>query len=308
MVELYGPEGAGKTWILSKAYAKALDSGMKVLHYDAEGTYNKIFAAMNGVDVSKLHYSDNDRCEEILSEIEQLCLNNEYDIIGIDSLAALVPQKMADDDLGKNNYSPLANAISRCLPRVSSAIKRSKTVVFFVNQLRDNVGELYGDPEKTPGGRSLKFYATYRLDVRRRSSKKEEFPHMYNSDGRQIGHRLCVKTKKNKVFPPGLECLVDLMYQKPSRIFDIISNAISTDVIQRQRTKTGELRGKKLTYRNLDFVPGSKFSAGEVFFWLKENGLVCNLLSDMGVDDFEEFLISEDISDEDVEKYMIETI
>jgi hypothetical protein len=215
---------------------------------------------------------------------------------------------MADDDLGKNNYSPLANSIARCLPRVSSAIKRSKTVVFFVNQLRDNVGELYGDPEKTPGGRSLKFYATYRLDVRRRSSPKAEFPHMYNADGRQIGHRLCVRTKKNKVYPPGLECMVDLMYQKPSRIFDIISNAINTDVIQRQRTKTGELRGKKLSYRDLDFAPDAKCSAGEVFFWLKENGLICRLLSDMGIDDFEEFLISGDISDEDVEKYMIETI
>jgi hypothetical protein len=131
---------------------------------------------------------------------------------------------------------------------------------------------------------------------------------LFNADGKPIGHRMRIKTTKNKVAPPYKECILDLMYQKPSRVCQIITEAIDSDVIERARKKDGTLWGRKLSYRGQNFVPEEKYSASEACFWLKENGKLCHLLEDMGVDDFDEFIESEDLTIEEVEKYLVETI
>ena len=305
-IELFGPEGHGKTWILSRTYAINLAKGLKCLHIDAEGTYNEKFAAMHGVDALSLHYSNNDCAEEIMENVENLCLNNEYDVIGIDSLASLVPMRVKKSEMGKEDFSPLAATISRCIPRVSSVLKKSKTVLILVNQLRDSMNA-YGAAEHTPGGRAVKFYASLRVDARKRSIKKQDRPELFQ-DNKPIGHVLHIKTSKNKMYPPFKDCDVDVWYQVSTSIVSIVAKAIEEDVIERQRTQnTDELRGKKLTYKGQEYVPQIKYDAEATMVWLRENGLLCNLLADMGVEDFDEFILNGDITEDDVVKFLSET-
>jgi recombination protein RecA len=307
MVEIAGPEGSGKTYLLSRLYAKCQENGLKCMHIDAEGTYHLEFAKMHGVDPNKLHITEDDRCEEVMRQLEEFFKNNVYDVIGIDSLASLVATRTYDSEMGKQNFSPLAGAIANCYPRVNSALKKSKTLLVFINQLRDNVessGKPWLDPEKTPGGRTIKFYASVRLMVKPRKPLKADRPDMF-IDARRIGHTLLCKTMKNKIFTPFKECSTDLMYSLPSKAISIIEEAIDKDVIERQRNKKGELYGKGLSYKGLLFVPENKYDLYSTFTWLKENEIFLDLLEQMGVDDFEEFIESGDITEEDVQKFLI---
>jgi len=306
-IELFGPEGSGKTFLVSKLFATCAERELKVALYDAEGTYHKDFAALHGVDIDKLDISYEDEAEKIFEEIESLCNSNIYDVIAIDSLASLVPRQVADNEMGKQSYSPLAGTISRCIPRLNSAVKKSKTVLILINQLRDDVGKFAGygpPPEKTPGGRAIKFAASLRVDVRKRSYGKTDRPDLYDVHGRAIGHSLKIKTIKNKICSPGRVTELDLMYEKPREILKAIKEAIDTDVIARQRTKAGDLRGKKLTYREMEYSPPVKEDPTAVLLWLKENDLICHLLEDMGHDDFDQFIESEDLTPEEIQNYM----
>ena len=308
MVELFGPEGSGKTYALVRTYAKSLQSGLKCLHIDAEGTYHLGFSALHGVDNSKMHISEKDCCEDVMDDIEAVLLDNIYDVIGVDSLASLVPRRTTEGDMGKENYGNLAASLSRCYPRVNSALKKSKTALIFINQLRDDVaaaGKRWLEPEKTPGGRVVKFYASIRVDVRRSFPDKESKPEMFEN-GRKIGHIIKCKTVKNKVYEPFHKCECDLMYKKPSRTVLLIKEAIETDVIERQRAaSTGNLHGKTLIYKDKSTTPVVKYDAYHTYFWLKENNLLISLLADMGVDDFDEFIESGEITQEQVEEYLI---
>ena len=302
-IELFGPEGSGKTWLLSQVYAHCTANGLKALHYDSEGSYSKPFAQMHGVDTEKLDYSEEDCCEKIMEEIESLIESNVYDVIGIDSLAALVPKRVAESDMGKENFSPLALAMSRCFPRVNSALKKSKTVLIMVNQLRDNVGVMYGEAEKTPGGRTTKFHASVRVDVRRKLPKKAERPDMFEGDI-AIGHHLKITIKKNKVAAPFRVCTVDLMYKMNRPIIELVKTAMETDIIERNRNKSGELYGKKVSFMGESFSPSKKENYEEIFLWLQARGVLCDLVAAMDEDDFDQYIETKDITEEEVSLFL----
>lgn len=306
-VELYGPEGSGKTYLLSRLYAYCQQNGLKAAHYDAEGTYSKDFAKLHGVDTTKLAYSAEDKAEKIFEEIEKLCEENVYDVIGIDSLASLVPEMMMERDMGAQSYSLLAAAISRCIPRLSSAVKKSKTVVILINQVRDDVSASkysHGPNEKTPGGRAVKFYASIRLEVRKGSAKKDERPELFDANDKAIGHILKIKCTKNKVAPPFGACEIDLMYQTNRVIINIIKQAIESDIIVRFRNKNGELYGRRLEFNGNTYTPLAKGDYEGVLLWLKECDAICDLLVKTGYDDFDEFVESGDLTIEEVDKYL----
>jgi recombination protein RecA len=307
LVELFGPEGSGKTFLLAKLYAACAKNGLKVAHYDAEGTFAKEFAKMHGVDVTALHYTTEDKAETVFEQIESLCQNNVYDVIGIDSLASLVPENTIVAEMGKQTYSPLAGTISRCIPRLSSALKSSKTVLILVNQLRENVGGFgYGPTDHTPGGKAVKYYASLRIDVRKASYMKSDRPDLYDANNKPIGHVLRVKCEKNKVTNPFRQCEIDLRYKLQRPIIEIIKDGIENDVIERQRSsKTGELRGKKLTFGGSTFTPDSKDDYEAVFTWLKDVDLICDFLAKVERDDFETFVASGDLTEEEVQAYIL---
>jgi len=303
IVELYGNEGSGKTWMVSRAFGPALGKGMNCLLYDAEGTYHQSFAKMNNVGADQLEYSIEDACEKIMDQIEGLCQDNEYDIIAIDSLASLVPARVLGDEMGKQNISPLASAIGRCLPRVNSALKKSKTVLIIVNQLRDKIGAFFGNPESTPGGRTVKFLASLRVEVRASKLPKSDRPDFFEDDVR-IAHQLNIRTAKNKVGNPFGRCSVDLWYKMDRLAVSKIKEAIENDVIERQRTKDGSsLRGKILKFRGFEFTPEIKYDATATLDWLRSENLLCELLVDMGIDDFDEVIEDGDVTDAEVGVY-----
>lgn len=310
MIEISGPEGSGKTFLLSKLYAQCAKDGLKHLHIDAEGTYAMDFAKIHGVDPEKLTYNMDDNCEEVMRQLELYLQNNDFDVIGIDSLASLVPSRQSDSDMGKASFGPLANAMAACYPRVNSALKKSKTVLIFINQLRDNVaaaGKPWLDAEKTPGGRTTKFFATIRITARPRKPLKEERPDMF-SGGRRTGHVLALKTIKNKIHEPFMEAKIDLVYRLPSKAIEIIKEAIDNDVIDRQRTKKdNSLYGKELKYHGLSFVPEVKYDPYSTCTWLRENGLLIHLFVELGYDDFDDFIEAGDLSEEDIENYLAES-
>jgi recombination protein RecA len=307
-VELFGPEGSGKTWMVTKFFKSCQDLGLKCALYDAEGTYSQEFSKLHGLKPDFLSYSDEDKAEEIFEQIEQLCIKNKYDVIALDSLAGLVPKSVADDDMGKLKISPLAACIGRCIPRLNSAVKKSKTVLILINQLRDAVGA-YGNPEITPGGRTIKFFASLRLDVRKAYYTKTDRPDLYDLDGRQIGHVLKVKAVKNKVSKPGLVCELDLMYQMNRPVIDLIKQSIEMDIIERNRDENGEIKGKKLTFGKMSFSPKKKQDYEEVYLWLKENAVLCELIDKhskkAGLEEqWEAFIQSGDVTEEEVSNYL----
>jgi len=309
MIEISGPEGSGKTFLLSKTYARCQELGLKCMHYDAEGSYSREFAKIHGVDPDLLGYTQNGRCEEVMGEIEGYLLNNDFDIIGVDSLASLVPIKTYTSDMGKPNFGNLAHAIAACYPRVNEALKRSRCVLVFINQLRDNLAAAskpWLDPEKTPGGRTMKFFASVRLTARPKNPLKTDRPDMF-SGARRVGHVLNMKTIKNKVYEPFHTGLTDLMYRLPSKAILAIEKAIDNDVIERQRNKSGELFGRKLIYKDLDFIPEVKYDPHSTCAWLRENSLLIPLLVEMGFDDLDEFVEAEDLTEEEVSNYLIDS-
>jgi recombination protein RecA len=307
LVELFGPEGSGKTFLLAKLYAACAKNGFKVAHFDAEGTFAKEFAKMHGVDITTLHYTTEDKAETVFEQIESLCQNNVYDVIGIDSLASLVPENTIVAEMGKQTYSPLAGTISRCIPRLSSALKSSKTVLILVNQLRENVGTFggYGSHEHTPGGKAVKYYASLRIDVRKASYMKSDRPDLFDGDNKPIGHVLRIKCEKNKVTNPFRQCEIDLRYKLQRPIIEIIKDGIESDVLVRQRNKAGDLWGKKLTFGGSTFAPDVKDDYEAVFTWLKDVELICDFLAKMERDDFEFFVASGDLTEEEVQNYIL---
>ena len=308
IVELFGPEGSGKTWILSQTYKYCTENGLKALHYDAEGSYSKAFAASHGVDLERLIISDEDVCEKMAREIYQFLEEDLFDVIGIDSLASLVPERSLNQTVGAESVANLPLAMSRIIPMLNSALKKSNTVLIFVNQLRDDVGAKsfgYTKPEKTPGGRTVKFNASVRLDVRARKMPKSDRPDMFDSDNNRIGHVLKIKTQKNKVYIPFKTCEADLMYKIDRPIIRMIKEAIETDVLERQRNKNGDLWGKKLYYHDVEISPDVKYDYEEILGMLRKEGLVCDLVADMLSDDMlYEFVESGDVTEEEVQNYI----
>ena len=226
IIEIYGPESSGKTTFALHAIAEVQKRGGRAAFIDAEHALDPVYAKNLGVDINELLLSQPDTGEQALEICEALVRSEVVNIIVIDSVAALVPQAEIEGEMGDNHIGLQARLMSQALRKLSGSINKTKTTAIFINQLREKVGVLFGNPETTPGGRALKFYASIRLDVRRAEQIKD--------GDRIIGNRTNVKVVKNKVAPPFKSASVDIMYgQGISKDGELIDLAVDINIIEK---------------------------------------------------------------------------
>lgn len=226
IVEIYGPESSGKTTFALQAIAEVQKEGGRAAFIDAEHALDPVYARNLGVNINELLLSQPDTGEQALEICEALVRSEAVNIIVIDSVAALVPQAEIDGEMGDSHVGLQARLMSQALRKLSGTINKTNTTAIFINQLREKVGVLFGNPETTPGGRALKFYSTIRLDVRRAEQIK-------NGD-QVIGNRTNIKVVKNKVAPPFRTATVDIMYgEGVSREGEIIDIASELNILDK---------------------------------------------------------------------------
>ena len=259
IIEIYGPESSGKTTFALHAIAEVQKRGGRAAFIDAEHALDPGYAKNLGVDINELLLAQPDTGEQALEICEALVRSEAVNIVVIDSVAALVPQAEIDGDMGDSHVGLQARLMSQALRKLSGTINKTKTTAIFINQLREKVGVMFGNPETTPGGRALKFYSTIRLDVRRSEALKL-------GDG-IIGNKTTVKVVKNKVAPPFKTAVVDIMYgEGVSREGEIIDLASDCGVLEKS--------GAWYSYN------GEKIGQGKenVKLFLKDHKDICNEL------------------------------
>jgi recombination protein RecA len=256
IIEIYGPESSGKTTLALHIVAEAQKAGGVAAYIDAEHAMDADYAGKLGVDIDQLLISQPDSGEQALEIAEALVRSNGVDVIVVDSVAALVPRAELDGEMGDSLPGLQARLMSQALRKLTAIVAQSNTCFIFINQIREKIGVMFGNPETTSGGRALKFYASMRLDIRRIGAIKDA--------DRVVGNRTRVKVAKNKVAPPFRECEFDIMYGEGiSREGDLLDLAVAQRVVDKsgawfsykgERLGQGRENSKQLLKENPDVL------------------------------------------------------
>ena len=287
IIEIFGPESSGKTTLALHIIAEAQKANGEAAFIDAEHALDPVYAKNLGVDINNLIVSQPDTGEQALEIAESLIRSGALDVIVVDSVAALVPKAEIDGDMGDAHVGLQARLMSQALRKLAGAVNKSKTVIIFINQLREKVGVMFGNPETTTGGRALKFYASVRMDIRKIENIKQ--------DGEVIGNRARVKVVKNKVAPPFREAEFDILYGKGiSKEGNILDIAVGLDIVEKS--------GSWFNYK------GEKIGQGRenAKQYLKENPKVMKEIEDKIRENrrqaFENSLVEEEVSQNNLEE------